>query len=188
MDNLKNYKKKYIKYKLKYLMNQIHYDDINNFPIKAITVFNGEISGTVKFEEINGNTNNVVKILVNLSGFKPNSIHGFHVHESGDLTKGCDSMCAHFNPTNKTHGGLNDKIRHVGDLGNITADSSGNVIYEFMDYIIKLRDNKANIIGRSLVIHEDIDDCGKGSHPTSNITGNSGKRIGCAIIGYASKC
>lgn len=184
MDDLKNYKKKYIKYKSKYLTNKY----IQNFPIKAIAVFNAEIKGIVKFEEIEYDKQNFVKILVNLTGFKPNSIHGFHVHESGDLTKECDSMCAHFNPTNKTHGGLNDEIRHVGDLGNITADSSGNVIYEFTDYIIKLRNNNANIIGRSLVIHEDIDDCGKGSHPTSKITGNSGKRIGCAIIGYASKC
>lgn len=180
---------KYKKYKNKYLNSKKLKGgniDIQNNRIKAIAFFNtNTINGTVLFEEIQ---NDMVNLKIDLTGFEPNSTHGFHVHESGDLTKGCDSMCAHFNPFNLTHGGREDKIRHVGDLGNIIADSGGNVQIEFTDHLIKLRGDIANIIGRGLIIHEEEDDCGKTSHELSKTTGNSGKRIACTIIGYTSKC
>jgi Cu-Zn family superoxide dismutase len=178
-----NYYTKYIKYKNKYLNSNLK--DFSN-KIKAISFFNGEkIKGIVSFSETD---NGVVLVEVNLEGFEPNTIHGFHVHESGDLSMGCDSMCAHFNPYNQIHGGREDKLRHVGDLGNLEADSEGKVNLKFTDTYIKLRGNEANIIGRGLVIHADPDDCGKGNYSDSKITGHAGKRIGCAIIGYASVC
>lgn len=182
-----NYYKKYLKYKSKYLQYGSSKDIQETKPIKAIAYFDGlNIRGSVLFEEIS-NPDNMVKIKINLSGFEPNSQHGFHIHEYGDLSKGCDSTCAHFNPYNKSHGGRDDAERHVGDLGNIIADSSGICIDEFTDHLVKLR-GVANVIGRGLVIHEDFDDCGKGNHPTSKTTGNSGKRIICAVIGLASNC
>jgi Cu-Zn family superoxide dismutase len=188
MNKLNFYKNKYLKYKTKYITtinNQI--GGQNNNIITAIAFFDGEkIKGTVKFEEIILNNINLVKIKINLIGFEPNTIHGFHVHESGDLTKGCDSMCAHFNPYKKNHGGREDKERHVGDLGNINADSKGDIIMEFNDELIKLQGDEANIIGRGLIIHADKDDCGKGVFSDSKTTGHSGKRIACAIIGHAS--
>ena len=49
----------------------------------------------------------------------------------------------------------------------------------------KLRGMKCNIVGRGLIIHENEDDCGLGNTPDSLTTGNAGKRIACAIIGYA---
>ena len=55
---------------------------------------------------------------------------------------------------------------------------------KFSDKIIKLR-GKYSIIGRSIVIHEDEDDLGKGKHSDSLITGHAGKRFACAIIGYS---
>jgi len=186
------YKKKYNKYKSKYfdLKNNfkggILVDDknFNTESIKAIAFFsNSSIKGTVKFIET---PNDLVLVDVNLEGFEPKTIHGFHVHESGDLTSGCDSMCAHFNPYNQTHGGKDDLIRHVGDLGNLEADEEGKVSIQFTDHMIKLRGSEANIIGRGLIIHADPDDCGKGSFPDSKTTGHSGKRIACAIVGYAS--
>ena len=60
--------------------------------IQAIAVFNDTIKGTVKFTEVNDLKK--IKIELNLSGLKPNSFHGFHVHEAGDLTDKCTSMCA----------------------------------------------------------------------------------------------
>jgi Cu-Zn family superoxide dismutase len=150
--------------------------------VQAIAVFTEKVKGVVTFTE---EEDDKIRIDLNLSGLKPNSDHGFHVHEAGDLTDNCTSMCAHFNPYNKTHGCPGMKNRHVGDLGNIHTDSKGNAKYTFFDNMIKLRGNKSNIIGRGLIIHADPDDCGKGNNSDSLKTGNSGKRIACAVIGYS---
>jgi Cu-Zn family superoxide dismutase len=156
-------------------------------PIHAIAVFTDQssIHGSVKFAE--DLENNQVKIELNIAGLSPNSLHGFHVHEAGDLSDKCTSMCAHFNPFNKTHGGPNSKVRHVGDLGNIKTNAKGEAKYSFCDSVIKLRGTKSNIIGRGLIIHEDEDDCGMGGNAESLKTGNAGKRIACAVIGYAKQ-
>jgi Cu-Zn family superoxide dismutase len=161
------------------------YNIMSNKPVYAIAVFNDTIKGTVKFtEDLN---NNVVVIDLHLSGLKPNSLHGFHVHEAGDLTDKCTSMCAHFNPYSKTHGCPGMTERHVGDLGNIKTNSKGEAKYSFYDDVIKVRGTKCNIIGRGLIIHEDEDDCGKGGNAESLKTGNAGKRIACAVIGYSKE-
>lgn len=150
--------------------------------MKAIAVFTSKINGFVTFEEINEK----VLVTIQLSGLKLNGLHGFHVHQAGDLSDGCESMCAHFNPFNKTHGCPGMSERHVGDLGNLVSDIFGNANYTFYDNVIKLH-GVANIIGRGLIIHADQDDCGNGGNKESLKTGNAGKRIACAVIGYA-KC
>jgi Cu-Zn family superoxide dismutase len=152
--------------------------------VYAIAVFNdNKIKGIVRFTE-NLNDKNI-QIDVNITGLKSNSKHGFHIHEAGDLSDKCTSMCAHFNPYGKTHGCPGMKERHVGDLGNLLTNSKGQAKYTFYDNIIKLRGNKANIIGRGLIIHADEDDCGLGGDEASLKNGNAGKRIACAIIGYS---
>jgi Cu-Zn family superoxide dismutase len=152
--------------------------------IYAVATFlNGDIKGIVEFKE----KNKKVLISIDLEGFIPNTIHGIHIHEAGDLGDNCLGSCEHFNPYNKNHGGLKSKERHVGDLGNIKADKYGKVKISFEDNLIKLRGSKSNIIGRSVVIHQDEDDCGLGNFPDSKTTGHSGKRIACAVIGYSKK-
>ena len=156
---------------------------MSNKPISAIAVFSGQVTGHVKF--IEDVKENAIKIQLHLRGLEPNSLHGFHVHEAGDLTDKCTSMCSHFNPYNTTHGCPGMKKRHVGDLGNVETNSKGEAKYSFYDNVIKLRGSKSNIIGRGLIIHEDEDDCGKGGNLESLKTGNAGKRIACAVIGYS---
>jgi Cu-Zn family superoxide dismutase len=158
---------------------------MNHKPIYAIAVFTNEIKGLVKFTE--DLEKKLIKIEVNISGLEPNTSHGFHVHEAGDLTDKCTSMCAHFNPYGKTHGCPGMVERHVGDLGNIHANNKGDAKYVFYDNIIKLRGVKCNIIGRGLIIHEGEDDCGQGGNTESLKTGNAGKRIACAVIGYSKE-
>ena len=158
---------------------------MTNKSVCAISVFNDSIKGTVKFSE--DLINNMVRIDLNISGLIPNSLHGFHVHEAGDLTDKCTSMCAHFNPYGNTHGCPGMSKRHVGDLGNIKANNKGEARYTFYDNVIKLRGTKCNIIGRGLIIHEDEDDCGKGGNAESLKTGNAGKRIACAVIGFSKE-
>jgi Cu-Zn family superoxide dismutase len=150
----------------------------------AVAVFQGTINGTVHFTQSPRNT---VKIDVNINGLSKNAMHGFHVHQYGDLTDGCTSMCAHYNPFDKTHGGPFMENRHVGDLGNLYTDKDGVANYTFYDNVIQL-EGAYSIIGRGLIIHENPDDCGQGMNKESLITGNAGKRIACAVIGYAKNC
>ena len=150
--------------------------------IIAIAYFTGSVAGTVKFIE----EDDKVEIQIKLKGLIPNALHGFHVHEYGDISEGCQGTCAHFNPYKKSHGGPTSKHRHVGDLGNLKTNKKGNVNSIYSDNIIKLH-GTANIVGRGLVIHEDEDDLGLGGHPESLTTGNSGKRIACATIVYTKK-
>jgi Cu-Zn family superoxide dismutase len=153
-------------------------------PIQAIAFFDDKkIKGSVLFTE--SLKDDLVIIDINLTGLKKSGLHGFHVHESGDLSQKCESMCAHFNPYGKKHGCPGEKERHVGDLGNLHTDANGNARYRMVDNVIKLRGSKANILGRGLIIHADPDDCGKGGDEASLKTGNSGKRIACAVIGYS---
>lgn len=153
--------------------------------IIGIAVFKDkDIKGVVELQE----NNNKVVININLKSNKyKNSIHGFHIHEAGDLTDNCMGACGHFNPYNKNHGDPESSERHVGDLGNIKFDNKGvcNMILE--DKLVKLRGTKANVIGRSIVIHSKEDDLGLGGNEDSLKTGNAGKRLTCAVIGYSKK-
>ena len=148
--------------------------------IKAIAVLNGDnCKGTINIKE----SGNGVEFDINLKNMK-SGLHGFHIHEAGNLEDGCSSCCSHFNPLKKKHGGIDDKERHLGDLGNITADIKGNCITTIRDKYLQLRGYKYNIIGRSIVVHANEDDLGKGGNAESKKTGNAGARIGCGVIGY----
>ena len=153
--------------------------------IVATTLFDHpHIKGIVEFEE--KGTKVVIKGNLKSTKYK-NSSHGIHIHEAGDLSEKCMGACAHFNPYNKKHGGPTSKERHVGDLGNIRFDARGVAKFRMEDDLVKLRGTKANVIGRSVVIHEDMDDLGMGNHNDSLTTGHAGKRITCAVIGYSKR-
>ena len=142
------------------------------------------VKGVVEFFEKGNKV--VIKGTLKSSKYK-NSYHGIHIHEAGDLTDGCASACAHFNPYGKKHGGPKSKERHVGDLGNIKFDARGVARFRMVDPLVKLRGSKASVIGRALVVHEERDDLGRGGHADSLSTGHAGKRITCAVIGYSKK-
>ena len=162
--------------------------------MSAICVFtnnmNKKITGKVVFKE----TKRGLQIKINMSGISP-GLHGFHIHQYGDLSEGCGSLCSHFNPTNSVHGGRDSPERHLGDLGNIIADKSGNVDMVIYDKFLTIT-GKYGILGRSVVIHADEDDLGLGGldefgnvvdekvREESLKTGNAGKRIACGVIGY----
>lgn len=160
---------------------------MSNTNIIATTFFDHiNIKGIIEFFENYKNNEVLIKGELRSNKFK-NSYHGFHVHEAGDLSEKCKSACAHFNPYNRNHGGPDSYERHVGDLGNIYFDKKGVAIINMIDSHIKLRGTKSNIIGRSLIIHEDPDDLGMGGHEDSLTTGHAGVRVTCAVIGYSKK-
>ena len=77
-------------------------------------------TGFVRFKQ-----SSATVVTATISGLAPNSKHGIHVHELGDLTNGCASLGAHWNPFGEVHGGLESIHRHAGDLGNIVANAEG---------------------------------------------------------------
>lgn len=151
----------------------------------AICILNPDggsgVSGVTKFVQTAGG-----KTIVNatIKGLKAGK-HGFHVHEFGNLTEGCKTAGAHFNPFKKTHGGPEDEERHVGDMGNIVADESGETTLVYEDALIQLT-GEHSIIGRSVVCHADEDDLGRGNFEDSKTTGHAGARLACGVIGVSS--
>jgi Cu-Zn family superoxide dismutase len=138
-----------------------------------------KVSGTVHFED----TGEGLKIDYEIRGLY-NGLHGFHIHEYGDLTDGCTSACAHFNPDNETHGGLDTETRHMGDLGNISSEDRVSKGSLFLPQA-KLDSSKYGVLGRMVIVHADEDDLGTGGDEESLKTGNAGKRLACGVIGLA---
>ncbi|ABC61178.1 SOD [Choristoneura occidentalis granulovirus] len=148
--------------------------------MKAICLINGDVKGVVEF--VQEKPDMPVRIMGSLSNLSQ-GFHGFHIHEYGDVSNGCVSAGEHLNPFHTTHGGPLSDTRHLGDLGNIYSKGL-NVItrFEIVDNMISLY-GKYNVLGRSLVIHAMEDDYGRGDNELSKITGNSGSRLGCGVIG-----
>jgi len=113
-----------------------------------------------------------------ISGLTPGK-HGFHIHEFGDMSDGCKSMGAHYNPDGVDHGDLAEG--HVGDLENVVANESGVAKFSITAKRVDLLGDRS-VIGRGLVIHEDEDDLGKGGDAESLKTGNAGERLACGVI------
>jgi len=133
------------------------------------------VSGFVEFEQESETTPVSIKFKI----YGVHKIHAFHIHEFGSLKEGCISTGGHYNPTNMTHGGPTDSIRHNGDLGNLSANKTA-IIYEYTDNVITLFGDKS-VYGRACVIHADEDDLGRGEGQ-SKINGNSGPRTACGIL------
>jgi len=119
-----------------------------------------------------------VKVVADVTGLTPGE-HGFHIHEFGDCSAP-DAMSAggHFNPKHVDHGAPNATPHHVGDLGNVVADASGNAHYEYVDKSMSFS-GANSILGRGMIVHKDKDDL------HSQPVGNAGARVACAVIGVA---
>lgn len=111
------------------------------------------------------------------TGLKPNSEHGFHVHEKGDCSSAdATSAGGHFNPDGKAHGMPGSSAHHAGDMPNIKADGAGNASYSAKLNGFAVNTGSNGIVGKSVVIHRDPDDY------KSQPAGNSGPRIACGLI------
>lgn len=126
-----------------------------------------------------------VNITGQINGLPPNSMHGLHFHQNGAIFPNCTATGGHFNPKSTEHGAPTARIHHAGDLGNVLADVNGVINFNLkFDYITLFGGN--SIVGRGLVLHEKIDDLGLGVGnltATSKLTGNSGSRLCCGVVG-----
>ena len=140
-------------------------------PTKGSTV-----NGVVTFTKVEGG----VRVVADINGLTPGE-HGFHIHDFGDCSApDATSAGGHFNPEGHQHGAPDAEMRHVGDLGNVTADAGGKAHYDRVDKQLALEGDHS-IIGRSVIVHEQADDL------KSQPTGNAGARLACGAIGVAKE-
>jgi superoxide dismutase, Cu-Zn family len=128
------------------------------------------VHGVVVLTQFDG----YVQVTGKIEGLKPGE-HGFHIHKFGDL-RSPDGMSAggHFDgPQGHKHGSPEAPEHHLGDLGNITANSEGVAEIDAKAEGVRL----PQIMGRSIVVHADPDDM------KTQPAGNSGPRIGMGVIG-----
>jgi Cu-Zn family superoxide dismutase len=147
-------------------------------PSKGVAVLmpmqGNQISGTITFTSTPKGTD----VVADISGLTPGK-HGFHIHEYGDCSApDAASAGGHFDPEHMHHAGTENPHRHVGDLGNITADAAGKAHYTYLNKLLSFKGSH-NIIGRSVIVHASEDDL------KTQPAGNSGGRIACGIIGIA---
>jgi Cu-Zn family superoxide dismutase len=147
-------------------------------PTHAVAVLHptegNQASGIVHFYADPGG----VRVVADVQGLEPGS-HGFHVHQFGDCSApDGTSAGGHFNPENQPHGGPTDTQRHVGDLGNISADGSGAAALDVVDSFLAFS-GPHSILGRGVIVHAGEDDL------TSQPTGAAGARVACGVIGIA---
>src|SRR5437763_10008508 len=147
-----------------------HAQDATKATCKLESKSGSQVTGTVTFTKVGDE----IQVVADIQSLKPGK-HGFHIHEKGDCSAAdAASAGAHFNPTQKHHGGPMTVDHHTGDLGNIEADASGKA---HLDWKGKLSlSGKDSIIGRSVVVHEKEDDL------KTDPAGNSGARIACGAI------
>ena len=135
-----------------------------------------QVQGTVSFVRVNKG----LRVIARVQGLTAGD-HGYHIHQFGDCRAGDGSSAGgHFNPRNQGHGAPTDKIRHIGDLGNLTADAGGSARVDTIDAMLTL-DGPESIVGRSVVVHAQADDF------KTQPTGGAGARVACGVIGYAKK-
>ena len=145
-----------------------------NKQTKGVAVFK---TPEVEGEVLISNCANGVKINATFTKL-PKGKHGFHIHKAGDLRgEGCKGLCEHYDVGKHTHGSYRSKERHTGDLGNV------QMIQKRCKKTYTIKSSVKDLLGRSLIIHGDEDDLGKGGFEDSKVTGHSGARIACAIIG-----
>ena len=135
------------------------------------------LKGQVVFQQLDIGVNVSVYVEgmpITLSDGKASSFHGFHIHEVGDCTVGDEknpfkATGGHYNPGNTMH------PYHAGDMPPLLANNGskyGTAMMSFVTNRFKVKD----IIGKSVIIHEGIDDF------TSQPAGNAGAKWACGVI------
>lgn len=136
------------------------------------------VKGSIRFTVVDGR----LHASGDISGLKPGSEHGFHIHEKGDCSApDGTSAGGHFNPGDAKHGSIDAAAHHGGDMPNIVADAQGNAHVDgpVSSNVNAGKGDAFDIIGRGLIVHADPDDY------HSQPTGNAGARLACAVIAKA---
>jgi Cu-Zn family superoxide dismutase len=129
-------------------------------------------AGTVSFDP----QGDGVQVQARITGLKPNSEHGFHIHEKGDCSApDGTSTGGHFNPHGAPHG-PQDAAHHAGDMPALKADANGVAEARFVLKGVSVGSGAADIVGRGVIVHAKPDDY------KTQPTGDAGGRIACGVV------
>ena len=111
------------------------------------------------------------------------SAHGFAFNVNPVDRRACKSTEHHFNPTDETHGMMNDTPSHVGNLTPIYDDWNGEATYG-TEYAERptLFWGTNSVVGRSMALYERPDDFGTKPTSESAYNGSMGRMIACCNV------
>jgi Cu-Zn family superoxide dismutase len=122
----------------------------------------------------------LVQVEVEAFAAAESSLHALHIHEIGECeAPDFESAGDHFNPTDSSHGFLNPKGPHAGDLPMIRIEEDGSATYEWITALVSLTEGETNLLdedGSALVIHAGLDDY------LTDPSGHSGDPLACGVI------
>lgn len=140
-------------------------------PVSAYAKIKGNkkypnLKGTVSFYGVHGGT----IVVAEVTGLPENStFHGFHIHEGENCTgteaEPFQNAGTHYNPKNTQH------PNHAGDLPPLLANHGTAFGAFYTD-----RFYPEDVIGRTVIVHENADDF------RTQPSGNSGAMIACGKI------
>jgi Cu-Zn family superoxide dismutase len=132
------------------------------------------VQGTLRFTAADGG----VTITGELTGLPATTVHGFHIHETGDCSApDAASAGGHFNPTGAPHGDPLSTATHLGDIPNVESNSEGRAVVDASVTNATLRDGGANdLVGKAVIVHAKPDDY------KTQPSGDSGDRIACGVV------
>lgn len=123
-----------------------------------------ELKGVAYFYPYNGGS--LVEIEVMNLPKQSTHPYALHIHEGTSCGTGnFESSGGHFNPTNQPH------PLHAGDLPPLFSNDG----YSYMT-VYTNRFTPKDVIGRTVIIHNGIDDF------TTQPSGNSGPKMACGVI------
>ncbi|XP_046946753.1 extracellular superoxide dismutase [Cu-Zn] [Lynx rufus] len=145
-------------------------------PSATLDAAQPRVSGLVLFrQQVPGAR---LEAFFDLEGFPAepnNSSRAIHVHQFGDLSQGCDSTGAHYNPRAVPH------PQHPGDFGNFAVRDGR--LWKYRGGLAASLFGPHSIVGRAVVVHAGEDDLGRGGNAASVENGNAGPRLACCVVG-----
>ena len=91
--------------------------------LRATAAAQRDVAGTIRFAEQDDGS---VVVEGTVTGLEPNSTHGFHIHEYGDLSgPKATTAGGHYAPQGHPHALPPAEKRHAGDLENLPRLRSG---------------------------------------------------------------
>ena len=132
------------------------------------------LTGTADFVTQNGKVKLTVTLSIPTLKNKSVAVHIHDMADCGDMGKGAHG---HWNPTNQQHSKWGTGSFHLGDIGNVSLDSTGKGTLQMETDLWTIGgDVKTNVLNHSIIVHSGMDDF------TSQPAGNAGSRIGCGVI------